>query len=148
MPDELDIKIIKELRKDSRLSYREIARRLGVAVGTVHSRIKELEKNKIIQRYHVEIDYSKLGYGLAAVIALKLKNPARIDELEKKLRKARNVFGLYRVTGQFDLFIAVRFRSASELNNFIENYLIRTATERIDTFIVLKTEKEAHTILD
>ncbi len=147
MPDELDLKIIKELRKDSRLSYREIARRLDVAVGTAQSRIRELERKKIIQRYHVEIDYSKLGYGLAALIALNV-DLKKMAELEKKLLRARNVFGMYEVTGDFDLFIAVRFRNASELNEFIQRNLMIPAIKKSTTFLVLKTDKEAHTILD
>jgi len=147
MPDDLDLKIIKELRKDSRLSYREIARRLGVAVGTVRSRIKELEKKKIIQRYHAEVDYSKLGYGLAAVIALNV-DLSKMNSFEKKLMKNRNVFGLYEVTGDFDVFLAVRFRNATELNAFIKTNLTDPAIKKSTTFLVLRTEKEAHTILD
>jgi DNA-binding Lrp family transcriptional regulator len=147
MPDELDLKIIKELRKDSRLSYREIARRLGVAVGTVQSRIKALEKDKVIQRYHAEVDYSKLGYGLAAVIALNV-DLRKKDMLEKKLLRNRNVFGMYEVTGDFDIFVAVRFKSATELNEFIQKNLLEQAVKKSQTFIVLKTEKEAHTLLD
>jgi DNA-binding Lrp family transcriptional regulator len=147
MVDELDLKIIKELRKDSRLSYREIARRLGVAVGTIQSRVSNLEKQKIIQRYHVEIDYAKLGYGLAAVIALNV-NLKKMAELEKRLLKDRNVFGFYEVTGDYDLFVAVRFKNASELNDFIHKNLRDPVVKKSTTFIVLKTEKEAHTLLD
>jgi Lrp/AsnC family transcriptional regulator for asnA, asnC and gidA len=147
MPDELDIKIIKLLRKDARLSYREISRRLGVAVGTVQSRIRELEKNRIIQRYHVEIDYSRLGYGLAAVIALNV-DLKKTPDLEKRLMKSRNVFGLYLVTGEFDVFLAVRFRNSNELNAFIKSISEHPAIKKTTTFLVLNTEKEAHTILD
>jgi len=43
MVDELDRKIISILQKDARLSYREIAKKLGIAVGTVYNRLKKLE---------------------------------------------------------------------------------------------------------
>jgi len=147
MPDALDLRIIKVLRKDSRLSYREIARRLEVAVGTIQSRIKILEKDKVIQRYHAEIDYSKLGYGLVAVIAMDI-DLKKLPEFEKRLLKHKNVFGLYEVTGDFDIFVAVRFKNATELNEFIQKNLKDPAVKKSNTFIVLKTEKEAHTLLD
>ena len=147
MPDELDMKIIKLLRKDARLSYREISRRLGVAVGTVQSRISDLEKKRIIQRYHVEIDYSKLGYGLAAVVALNV-DLKKTPDLEKKLMRSKNVFGLYLVTGTFDVFLAVRFKNSNELNAFIKSISSHPAVKKTTTFLVLNTEKEAHTILD
>jgi DNA-binding Lrp family transcriptional regulator len=147
MVDELDVKIIKELRKDARLSYREIARRLEVAVGTVQSRILGLEKRGIIQKYHAEIDYSKLGYGLAAIIALNV-DLKKMPEFEKKMMQDKNVFGLYEVTGDFDIFLAVRFKNSKELNEFLKKTLSGPAVKKTTTFLVLKTEKEAHTILD
>ena len=38
--DELDKKIISELNKDSRLSFRELSKNLNIAVGTISHRIK------------------------------------------------------------------------------------------------------------
>ncbi|MHC1582708.1 MAG: Lrp/AsnC family transcriptional regulator, partial [Candidatus Syntropharchaeia archaeon] len=60
--DELDIKIIRELKRDARTSYREIAERLGVAEGTVYNRIHKLKEIGAIRRFIPDIDYSKLGY--------------------------------------------------------------------------------------
>ena len=48
--DDLDIKILKELLKNARLSYRAIAGKVGVAIGTVISRIKRMEKDKEISQ--------------------------------------------------------------------------------------------------
>ncbi len=45
MVDELDMRILSLLQKNARLSYREIAKELGVAVGTVYNRIKRLEES-------------------------------------------------------------------------------------------------------
>ncbi len=44
MVDELDLRILSLLQQNARLSYREIARELKVAVGTVYNRIKRMEE--------------------------------------------------------------------------------------------------------
>jgi len=55
--DEKDIRILKVLLEDSRLSFRQIAKRTGLAVSTVVSRVRRLEESGIIKKYTVEIDY-------------------------------------------------------------------------------------------
>ena len=64
----LDLEIIRVLQKDARASFRDIARQLKVAVGTVQSRVKKMELNNTIKGFSVDLDYSKLGYSLTALI--------------------------------------------------------------------------------
>ncbi|MFH8132262.1 MAG: winged helix-turn-helix transcriptional regulator, partial [Candidatus Aenigmatarchaeota archaeon] len=68
--DKTDVKIIKLLLSNSRLSFREIARNLGLSVGTVINRIKILENEKIIKGYSVLLDHEKIGYELTAIIEI------------------------------------------------------------------------------
>ncbi len=60
--DEVDKKILKLLAPNSRISIVEIAQKLNISPRTVTSRIKNLEKRKIIIGYKILIDLSKLGY--------------------------------------------------------------------------------------
>ena len=73
MVDELDLRIISLLQKNARLSFREIARELDVAVGTVYNRIKKLEEEGVIRGYAPVLDYEKLGFGLTALIGIRLR---------------------------------------------------------------------------
>ncbi|MEM2365562.1 MAG: winged helix-turn-helix transcriptional regulator, partial [Nitrososphaerota archaeon] len=61
MLDEMDLAIIRELIKDGRASYRSIAKKLGISVATVASRVAALEKDGIIKGYAALVDYEKLG---------------------------------------------------------------------------------------
>ncbi|MEM2145340.1 MAG: AsnC family transcriptional regulator, partial [Candidatus Jordarchaeaceae archaeon] len=54
--DELDLKILELLSSDSRLSFREVAKNLGVSHANVAARIKKLEEDKIIRGYTVILD--------------------------------------------------------------------------------------------
>ncbi|KUJ99636.1 MAG: Transcription regulator, Lrp/AsnC family, partial [Thermococcales archaeon 44_46] len=84
MVDELDRKIISILQEDARLSYREIAKKVGVAVGTVYNRIKRLEEEGIIRGFVPKLDYAKLGYDLTAIIGVKAQGK-RIIEIEREI---------------------------------------------------------------
>jgi len=49
MVEEKDIGILRELVADARLSFREIARRTGLSVVTVAARVREMEKQGVIE---------------------------------------------------------------------------------------------------
>ena len=144
--DELDELILKELRKDARQSYRKIAEKLKVATGTVQNRIQKMEREKIINRYHADIDYEKLGYKISAIIAICV-NRSNLREVEDMLEKNPNVFGLFDVTGEYDIFLSISFKGMEELNSFITKELKNPYITKSVTFIILKTKKEAHTFL-
>ena len=65
--DETDKAILNEFINDSRLSYREIAKRLNIAVGTVLSRTKKLENEGVIKSYSAILDYEKLEFDITAI---------------------------------------------------------------------------------
>lgn len=141
MVDDLDVKIITQLRKDGRMSFRKLGESIGVATGTVQARIKRMEDLGIINGYHVNVDFSKLGYTITAVIGA-IGKYENIMRLEAKLAKKRNIIGIYAVTGEYDLLIAAKFREISELNDFIRENFTLEGIEKTVTFLVLQTVKE------
>ena len=57
--DKKDEQILKNLLDDSRFSSRQIAQKIGVSTVTVISRIRNLERQKILQGYSAHVDYEK-----------------------------------------------------------------------------------------
>ena len=84
--DEIDRKIINAYLQDSRLSYREIAKRLGIAVGTVMTRTKKLELQGIIESYSAILNHNKLGYELTVITEIKVSK-GKLVEMEKEIAK-------------------------------------------------------------
>ncbi|MGH1568039.1 MAG: Lrp/AsnC family transcriptional regulator, partial [Nitrosopumilus sp.] len=72
--DETDKKILNHLLVDARQSARQLAFKLGMSTVTILSRIKKLEKEKVIHRYSAIIDHEKIGYSLTAIIEILAKN--------------------------------------------------------------------------
>ena len=88
--DETDERILKHLMVDARLSARQLALKLGMSTVTILSRIKKLEKAKIIWGYTTVIDHEKLGYSLTAIIEIIAKND-KIEGIENEISKFENV---------------------------------------------------------
>ncbi|MGZ5500188.1 MAG: Lrp/AsnC family transcriptional regulator [Nitrososphaeraceae archaeon] len=144
--DELDIKILKKLISDARLSYRRIAEQIGVSPPTILSRVEKLENNGIIKSYSAIMDHEKLGYDLTAIIEVTaVKN--KVVEVEKIISKYPNVCAIYDITGITDMVIVAKFRNRKELSNFVKKDLSMPYVERTNTHIVCITVKEDFGIL-
>ena len=107
--NETDKKILKNLLEDARFSSRQIAKSVGVSVGTVLSRIKKMEEDSIIKGYSVILDHEKLGYQLTVVTEITVSK-GRLMEMENEIAKIPNVCGVYDVTGLTDAIIIAKFK--------------------------------------
>jgi len=138
--DQIDEKILKNLMVDARLSARQLALRLGMSTVTILSRIKKLEKEKIIKGYTALIDHEKLGYDLTAIIEIIAKKD--ILDIEEKLSKIDNVCGVYDITGNTDTVIVAKFKERNELSVFVKTLSSMANVENTITHVVLNTAKE------
>jgi len=139
--DETDEKILKNLIVDARQSARQLALKLGMSTVTVLTRIKKLEKEKIIIGYTAIIDHEKLGYSLTAIIEIVAKND-KIVEIEDEISKFENVCGVYDITGTTDTLIIAKFKERSELSTFVKELAAISNVENTITHVVLNTAKE------
>jgi DNA-binding Lrp family transcriptional regulator len=143
--EEIDLEILKALQKDPRASYRDVARKVGASVGTVHSRFQRLQEQKIIKGFSVDIDYSRLGYELTALILMRVKGK-HLRDVESRLSHINNVCVVYDVTGDFDVAVIAKFVSTSSMDQFIKEVLSMDYVERTSTCIVLNSLKENYNI--
>ncbi|MGQ9479231.1 MAG: Lrp/AsnC family transcriptional regulator [Thermoproteota archaeon] len=143
--DEVDLKILRELIEDSRTSYRKLAEKLRIAPGTVLSRIRKMEKNGVLKKYTVNVDYHKLGYMVTSVTEVTVSK-GKLMEVEKKLAELPGVCVVYDVTGDVDAIVIGRFKSPEELSRFTKKILSLPNVERANTHFVLTIVKEDFSI--
>ncbi|HLE75783.1 MAG TPA: Lrp/AsnC family transcriptional regulator [Candidatus Bathyarchaeia archaeon] len=144
--NETDMKILQGLLEDARFSSRQIAKKVGVSVGTVLSRTKKMERDGIIKGYSVILDHEKLGYELTVVMEITVSK-GRLVEMEEEIAKIPNVCSVYDVTGLTDAVIIAKFKGREELGQFTKRLLALPYIERTNTHVVLTTVKENFRLL-
>jgi len=144
--NETNMKILQVLLEDARFSSRQIAKKVGVSVGTVLSRIKRMEDDGLIKGYSVLMDHEKLGFELTVVMEITVSK-GRLVEMENEIAKISNVCSVYDVTGLTDAFLIAKFKSREELGKFTKRLLALPYIERTNTHVVLTTVKEDFRLL-
>lgn len=139
--DDLDRRMLKELLHNSNRSYRQLAADLNVAPGTVLKRIKDMESQGIIQSYSIVIDHKKLDSQITAIIEITTSG-GKLDEMERKISRMPNIYGVYNTTGSPDAIIIGTFKDTDDLGNFTKSLLGMHFVGTTNTHVVLKKVKE------
>jgi DNA-binding Lrp family transcriptional regulator len=134
--DELDARLIATLRAEPRVGLLEVARRLGVARGTVQARLAKLEAAGVITGHGPEIDASALGYPIGAFMLVELAQ-GRLTEAMSALAAMPEVLEADAISGPHDLICRVVARDTEHLQQVINQLLRTPAIRRCTSHIVL-----------
>ncbi len=139
--DAVDKGILNTLLENSRLSYREIAKRLKISPATVMHRLNHLNKDGIIKNYTANLDYEKLGFDVNVLIDVRVSR-GKLFDVEKRIANHPNVFAVYDITGAFDAIIVAKFPSRKSMDTFVKKLQTFEFVERTETKLILNTIKE------
>ncbi len=139
--DQLDLKILRHLLADGRMSYRQLGSELHVSTTTVASRVSRMTKAQVIRGHSSIVDFEKLGYALTVVTEIHVSK-GKLVEMEREIAKLPGVCAVYDVTGEIDAIVVSKCRNRDELSRFTKGLLAMPFVERTNSHVVLTTVKE------
>lgn len=125
MTDEIDARIIKALREDSRTSFVTIGERLGMTEGAVRQRVRKLKASGIIRRFTVDTTG-----GVSAIILISTASHSPTSKVAAEIGKL-GVDRVYEVSGNYDIICFVEGTSLQEINGTVE--AVRKLAGVVDT---------------
>ncbi len=139
--DKTDIRILKLLANDSRISYAEIAREVHLSRMAVRERVMKMLEEGIIERFTVQLDSKKVGLDTAVFLKIKIV-PNMLDVVADELSKHPKIESIYAMTGKNELHVHAFVEDVQALQKFIfeEVYKIEGITE-VDYNIMVKKYK-------
>ena len=141
--DELDLKILFELTKDGHITVPLLSKKLGSNASVLYSRIKRLERRKLIKKFTIDIDDSLLGINVKATVGIN-RDPKFKIQIHKQLLEVSEVISISEVTGRFDIMIQVYTRDLEDLHTVVIEKIGKIdGIQNTETFVELqKTDKE------
>ena len=131
--DVTDLKILRELQNDGRLTNVELASRIGLSPPPCLRRVQALEQQGHIAGYRAVLDAAKLGFDvqLFAMVGLKSQSVAELRSFEALVAAWPLVREAYAISGEADFILRCLGSDLSELQDFIIKIL--TAAPNVDS---------------
>jgi Lrp/AsnC family leucine-responsive transcriptional regulator len=139
--DKTDRQILSILETDGRVSFSDLAQRIGLSKTPCWNRVKELERRGVITGFSSNIDSQLLGLNLTAVVHV-IVDFNQSSNFEKAIVEHKHVINCLAVTGDFDYVLKVIAKDVSELDDLLRNQLSRVpGVQRFSTAIATRTIK-------
>lgn len=136
--DDLDVRLLSLQRRSPQLPVIELARRLGVARGTVQARLDRLHERGVIEGYGPDLSRRALGYDVLAFATLEI-DQAEGDAIIEGLASIDEVLEVHAVTGSGDLLCRIVARSNDHLHEVLDRVLSLRGIRRTQTQLALGT---------
>lgn len=113
--DKIKYQMIQELKKDARISFSKISRKLGVSPQTILNRYNEMKSKKEIKTCSIIIDLTKLGYIGTAHLLLKISPLHDPTIVINKVNKISNVIIASTALGDYEGYAVIATTNMNDL---------------------------------
>lgn len=107
--DSVDQVLLRELQNDARQTNRDLAAKVGVSPSTSLERVRLLREHGVITGYHAAVDLNAIGRPVQALIAVRIRPPARaiIEGFREWAARLPETIGLFVTSGAYDFLLHI-----------------------------------------
>jgi Lrp/AsnC family leucine-responsive transcriptional regulator len=120
--DEVNLRLLGELRASPRLSMAELARRTGMSAPAVTERVQRLERAGVIAGYQLDIDPAAVGLPVTAFARIR-PMPGSLPKIAELAAALPQVTECYRITGEDCFLIKLHAPAIDQLEAVLDRFL-------------------------
>ncbi|HWO96560.1 MAG TPA: Lrp/AsnC family transcriptional regulator [Bacillus sp. (in: firmicutes)] len=120
--DEIDKKILSILHENSRVSYTDLGKEVGLSRVAVQTRINNLTEKGVIEKFTTVINPIKIGIHVSAFFSVEVE-PKYLETVAEQLANEHSVTSLYHMTGPSKLHMHGIFADNQEMEVFLTEKL-------------------------
>lgn len=139
--DRIDLKMLRALQRDGRISNTDLAAEVGVSAATCHRRTQHLIEAGYIAGVRATVDPARVKLGTLVLVGVVLdrSTPESFAAFETAVRKLKFVIDCHLVAGDFDYFLKIRVHDMADFNRLHGTQLIGLpGVRQTRTFFVMK----------
>lgn len=145
--DNIDIKILGQLKENARVSASEIGEKVNMSVSAVIERIKKMENSGIIKQYTLVLDSKLINKDVSAFISISLDHPKYIESFIESVLEHERIVECHYITGDSDFLLKAVIDSTGSLEKVLNDIKSIHGVSMTRTLVVLSTVKNEYTVL-
>lgn len=119
--DSIDIKILQQLQKNSRLTIKELGALVQLSPSPVFERMKRLERKGFIKKYVAVLDAEKIEHGFVAFCHLSMKQHSyeNAQRIMQAVQGIPEIVECYNISGDYDFMLKIYTKDMKQYQQFI-----------------------------
>ena len=144
--NKIDRNILRALQRDARMSFAELARRVGLSTTPCKQLVKKLERQGVIRGYQAILEPNALAAGLVVFVQIRLNRTAQdiFDDFKQAALDLPQVQECYLVSGNFDYLIKARVADMAAYRALLGDTLLALpGVQESTSYVVMEQVKES-----
>ncbi len=134
---EIDRSILSELRTNGRISFVDLAKKVGASERTIRTHVRSMEDSGVIRGYSIR----EGGVGLTALVRIKVSPGAEIGSFAGEITGWDGIEIVYEVSGETDLITLVHVNDTMALRQLLDRIWLTAPSEISSTTTELVLEQ-------
>lgn len=147
--DNIDLKILKRLQEDGRITNLQLSNEVGLSPAPTLERVRKLERVGLIDSYHANVNAANLGLGIKAFIQVTL-----VRQMDNAINNFRNaimaideVVECIQVTGSFDYQLKIIVADIPAFEELISHKLSKIdEIGQMQSYVIISTLKSSKVV--
>jgi len=118
--DAIDRDILSALQDNARISFKDLAQRVGLSANAVADRTRKLTDAGVIRAFRAEVDPAAVGLALRALIEVKMESGTTAETFETRAQSVPGIIRAMVTTGRYDWVLEVAAKDQLDLQRIIE----------------------------
>ncbi|MDE3742581.1 Lrp/AsnC family transcriptional regulator [Maribacter polysaccharolyticus] len=143
--DQVDYKIISILSDDAQMPFTEVAKKLIVSPGTIHSRVRKMREMGLITGASLKLDYANIGWKLTVFLGIYLSQSSLYKQVMDDLIGIKEVVRIHHTTGKYDIFIKMHTRDSMHYREVYQDQILSIeGIKGVESFISVEEKLSRH----
>ncbi len=147
--DKVDLRILKMLQKNSKITNLELSKTIGLSPAPTLERVKKLEKNGVIHSYHAKLNHTLMGLNVKTFVLVNLlwRNENALEKFIEKINEIDEIVEAYIITGDADLLLKVVAKDIPTYERLMFNKLSQIdEVDNLKTLMTLSNVKDSNVL--
>lgn len=135
--DETNVRILRELRDNGRISMAALAEKVNVSRANVYTRVETLIADGVITGFTARVDPARLGLGICALVFVTV-HPQAWEAFRQKVIQMPDIESCRVTTGAHDAMLVIRAPEVGAIHDFVIGVLAALdEVKSVETVLVL-----------
>lgn len=145
--DSLDIKILKLLKNNARVTASEISSKINLSVPAVSDRLRKLDASGVIEQYTVIINAKKLNRNLTVIMFVSLESPKYTNNFLEAIQKDDEIIECHYLAGDYDYSLKIITQNTETLEKILNKIKGMNGIIKTKTTVTLSTIKNNYSVM-
>ena len=142
----IDRNILRTLQNDGRISYTDLAKKVGLSVTPCIERVKRLEGNGFIQGYSATLNPLQLEADLVVFVQIRLNHTSQenFEEFRRSVLELENIQSCFLVSGNYDYLLKARVADMAAYRELLGHRILKLpAVQESTSYVVMEELKDS-----